>query len=443
MIARLQNLWERLRTSLWFFPSVIALTGALLAWFALSIHLYLDNTWWLYGGSLDAASSLLSSFLNSLITVAALAVSITMVVLTLAAQQLGPRLIRTFVASWQTQIPLGIFIAAILYLVLVLRSLPAQNDGSVPNLAVTIGTGFVILCTFALLFFTHFLSRSIVADTTIERVGSELDAAAERLLPEEAEGDAPLELIERTADRDRPKLALDWGGYVQAVDYGRIAKAAEEEDVVLHVHFRPGSFLIPGGEHVTMLKGKASDKLKEALHGAVSVGRERTTPQDLEYCIRQLVEVAMRGLYVWDVYTCMAVLDRVALSIARIMQRGRQQRVWQGEDGKVRLLAESVSFDSVVGEAFNQIRQGGVKFPAVLIHLAWILEKLFQQAKTATQREVLAEHVRLVVEAGRRSIAEPADFAVLERQAPKALAFAVGKDGCAPSMSRAEAPSIA
>jgi uncharacterized membrane protein len=425
------NLWETLRTSLWFFPSAIALVGALFAWLALSVHLDLGrDVWWLYGGGREAASNLLSSFLNSLITVAALAISITMVVLTLAAQQLGPRLIPTFVASWQTQLSLGIFVAAILYLVLVLRSMPAaeNTNASVPNLAVTIGTGFVILCTFALLFFTHFLSRSIIADTVIERVGRELDAAAERLLPDEGGDDMPMELIERTAGGEGEKLGLNWGGYAQLIDYQAIAHAAGEHDAVLHLHFRAGSFLLPDGEHVTLLKGKRSEELQNTLTRAVSIGSQRTTPQDLEYAIRQLVEVAMRGMYVWDLYTCTAVLDRLALSLTAIMKRGAQQRVWRDEDGTVRLLAESVSFQSVSDEAFNQIRQGGEKFPAVLIHLAWILEQLFHQARTATQRRILAKHSRMIVEAGRRTILQPADLEALERQAPNALAF-LAEDG--------------
>ncbi|MDX2205296.1 MAG: DUF2254 domain-containing protein [Hyphomicrobiaceae bacterium] len=427
MIARLQNLWKTLRTSLWFFPGAIALVGALLAWFALSVHIYVgQDVWWLYGGDREEASSLLSSFLNSLITVSALAISITMVVLTLSAQQLGPRLIGTVVASWQTQMSLGTFVAAILYLVLVLRSLPSANgDARVPDLAVTIGTGFVILCTFALLFFTHFLSRAIVADTIIERVGSELDEAADRLLPDAREEDMPAELIERTATGGGEKFSLQRGGYVQSVDYEAIAEAAEEQDAVLRLHFRPGSFLIRGGEHVTILKGAQSEALTVALAQAVSIGSQRTTPQDLEYAIRQLVEVAMRGMYVWDVYTCTAVLDRLALSLARIMQRGPQQRVWCGSDRRARLLAESVSFESLASEAFNQIRQGGERFPAVLIQCAWVLEQLFLQSCTAAQRRILAEHARMVVAAGRRTIREPADLSALERRVPKALAYAL------------------
>jgi uncharacterized membrane protein len=106
-----------------------------------------------------------------------------MVVLTLAAQQLGPRLIRSFMSDRRTQITLGLFTATVVYLLLVLRSTYGDTE-SVPNLAVTIGTALVLLCLLALLVFVHHLARSIIADTTIYRVGEALDSDVERLLPE-------------------------------------------------------------------------------------------------------------------------------------------------------------------------------------------------------------------------------------------------------------------
>ena len=44
-----------------------------------------DVAWWLYSGDAKAASGFLSNLLTAMITMATLAISITMVVLTLAA----------------------------------------------------------------------------------------------------------------------------------------------------------------------------------------------------------------------------------------------------------------------------------------------------------------------------------------------------------------------
>ena len=74
-------------------------------------------------GQCGNVSALLSSLLGSLITIATLVVSITRVVLTLAAGQLGPRLIRTFMGDRRTQIVLGLFIGTIANVLLILRLL--------------------------------------------------------------------------------------------------------------------------------------------------------------------------------------------------------------------------------------------------------------------------------------------------------------------------------
>jgi predicted membrane protein DUF2254 len=74
-----------------------------------------------------AACGFCSAARGAMINMATIAISITMVVLALAAQQLGPRLIRSFMSDWKTQVSLGIFVATVVYLILVLRSL--REDG--------------------------------------------------------------------------------------------------------------------------------------------------------------------------------------------------------------------------------------------------------------------------------------------------------------------------
>ena len=87
-----------------------------------------DPVWFLFSGSAKQAPQFLSNLVSAMITMATLAISITMVVLTLAAQQLGPRLIRNFMADRRTQIALGLFVATVVYLLLVLRSTYGDAD---------------------------------------------------------------------------------------------------------------------------------------------------------------------------------------------------------------------------------------------------------------------------------------------------------------------------
>jgi uncharacterized membrane protein len=85
------------------------------------------------------AREVLATILSSMITMASLVFSITMVVLSLAANQFGPRLIRSFMASPQTQTVLGAFVMTIVYCLLLLGKIGSRG-GEVPTeyLSVTV-----------------------------------------------------------------------------------------------------------------------------------------------------------------------------------------------------------------------------------------------------------------------------------------------------------------
>jgi uncharacterized membrane protein len=146
------------------------------------------------------------------------------------------------------------------------------------------------------------------------------------------------------------------------------------------------------------------------LINAVVCGPDRTPSQDLEYSIRQLVEIALRALSpgVNDPFTACTVLDRIAASIAKIMRRGSAQSRWCDEDGAERLLIPLSGFDGIVDTALNQIRQAGAAQPAILIRLVDRLGQLLDHADT-DQTAVLTRHIDLALATGVENIADEAD----------------------------------
>ncbi|WP_170936923.1 MULTISPECIES: DUF2254 domain-containing protein [Rhodomicrobium] len=422
MLVRLNSLWEQVRTGLWFLPLLMTLAAVALAWLTLGTRLNLGQStvWWLHSGSASDAASLLSSLLASMITMATLAISITMVVLTLAANQLGPRLIRIFMADRRTQTMLGFFLATIVYVVLVLRSINSElSAGKVPNLAVSVGTAMVLACVFLLLFFINHLARSIVADTIINRIGTDLDAAAAEMLPDA--GAAP-------AAGERPALGdggailrFKRGGYIEGIDHGALVECAREAGAVIDLDLRPGQHILPHGAHGRIHPAAAlTDTLLRAVSNHVVLAGERTGNGDLEFLIRQLVEIALRALSpgVNDPFTAIAVIDRLGVSVASIMRRDMETGVWRDEEGRPRLLTETTTFRGLADVAFNQIRQAGEGEPAILIRLVSTLTPLLEQARDEEQRRVLREHIELVTGAGERSVRDGYDLAALRAVGP-------------------------
>ncbi|UEM21147.1 DUF2254 domain-containing protein [Skermanella mucosa] len=438
---RLLNIWGRLKTNLWFVPMLMTLGALVLAVFALGIDANLlksdERAWWLYGGKAENASELLSTLLSSIITMSTLAISITMVVLTLAASQLGPRLIRNFIGDRRTQMALGFFVMTIVYLLLVYRRvddhLAADN---VPNVAITVGSAMSLACIFLLLFYVHHLASSIVSDTVINRVGAELDEVLRRLLPE----------VDPSSGSDREdgrrdegestggggaELSLPKGGYVQTIDHSALVALAREHDAVLTLRFRAGWHLLAGGRHASFSpRDRSADEIARGLASAVVIGADRTPTQDTEFCIRQLVEVGLRALSpgINDPYTAVAVIDRLTASLAIAMSRDMEPVLHRDEDGKVRLVAHPATFTGLVDRSFNEIRQAAAGKTAILIHLLDSIDRLAAHVRTVEQRDALARQAGMIASAGQRDVEEEQDQAEIADRHEAALASLIATD---------------
>src|SRR5438876_9513333 len=106
---------EALRTTLWVVPSLLAALAGLL--FLLTYELdraayqgTISLPAWVHSGSAGAARQVLIGIAAAVITVAGVVFSITILALTLASQQFGPRMLRNFVRDVGTQVTLGVFV---------------------------------------------------------------------------------------------------------------------------------------------------------------------------------------------------------------------------------------------------------------------------------------------------------------------------------------------
>lgn len=408
MIPRLLTLWDNIRSSLWALPLAMVMIALGLAVAASRAHIDIgdDPVWFLYSGSARQAPQFLGNLVSAMITMATLAISITMVVLALAAQQLGPRLIRNFMSDWQTQASLGLFMGTVVYLLVVLRSIYGDGD-DVANLAITIGTALVLASLGCLLFFVHHLARAIIADNIINRVGETLDDDILRLLPEKDAKQPPSLPGDEISAAEIPVVT---GGYIQAVDIEALVRQAAGANALIELQMRPGQHAVPGIALARVSPQAAAEKLARPVQAAFVTGQTRTAVQDLEFSIHQLVEVALRALSpgINDPFTAVAVLDRLTLSLRLLMDRGPARSRFADDKDIVRVVTPVSTFEGLTDAAFNQIRQVANGNEAILIRMADNIGQLLRLAD-AHHRPDLERHLRLVVNAGGRSIDEADD----------------------------------
>jgi uncharacterized membrane protein len=308
MKARLSNFWEALHSSFWFIPAVmtagiICLSFTTIAFDAAVRERLLEKIELVWVGGADGARELLSAIAASMITVAGVVFSITIVVLTLASSQFGPRLLRSFMRDRGNQIVLGTFIATFTYCLLVLRSIRSDGRGDfVPYISVTLGIILALLSVAVLIYFIHHIAVMIQAPTVIAIVADELDQGIERLFPEKL-GDRAAQRV--TADplipsdfesRAKPIAATD-DGYIQTIDSDGLLDIAKKKELLLRLNYRPGDFVVQGDSLLIVWPAeRVQEETGKELNDAIIVGADRSPTQDLKFTIDQLVEVAVRAL---------------------------------------------------------------------------------------------------------------------------------------------------
>ncbi|MDX2169311.1 MAG: DUF2254 domain-containing protein [Deltaproteobacteria bacterium] len=430
---RLTTAWFWLRASYWFVPTLITLAAVAMALGLIALDRAVAQAAevpaWVYSGSAEGARALLSAVASSMVTVAGVVFSITMVALALTSSQFGPRLLLNFMRDTGNQVVIGVFIATFMYCLVVLRVVRGGSPEFVPHIAVTVALILAATAVMVLIYFIHHVSVSIQADHVIAAVRGELCDAIDAQLAGAADGpgrpSAP-----PPPEGEATRVAAPRGGYVQAIDSAALLRLARTQDLRIHLACRAGHFVVAGAAIAHAWPAARAEPVAASLRGAFLIGAQRTPTQDPEFAVRQLVEVAVRALSpgINDPFTAMACVDWLAESLCRLAAADPPGAAHDDGDGTPRLILQPVRFAGVVDAAYNQIRQYGRGSAAVTIRLLEALQVIATHARRDGDRAALRRHVDMV-ERGAAALPEPFDRAAVRERAAAARA---ALDGTAP-----------
>jgi uncharacterized membrane protein len=416
--ARFRKLWDSLRSSYWFVPSVM-MAGAALLWLLTS---WLDRALtasgalpspWLYSDDRESVRSLLLTIAASTVGIVGVVFSIMMVPLSIAASQFGPRLLRNFLRDTGTQVTLGTFMATFLFCMLVIVQLHGSVTWRPPQISVTIGLLLGIVSFATLIFFINHVAASVQASVVVAEVSDDLHLAIDRELPDPfvAGAEAPPPGAAGGPDlAQEPCLVLAAAsGYVQLRDDTVLMHIAHEKGLVLDLLKEPGDFL-SGGTALARLwpEAAASTDVIGAINAAFILGVQRTLVQDVKFGINSLVEVALRALSpaINDPFTAMTCLDWLATALCRACMRSFPAARRYDEQGTLRLITRPVNFTDLANAAFDPVREYGRGSSLVLLRMLDSIATVAQCTRTEEQRSVLLRHALLVERSGQIGLLE-------------------------------------
>ncbi|BDS05776.1 hypothetical protein NT6N_08160 [Oceaniferula spumae] len=399
-IARFLN---RMQMSFWFIPGMVAVCAMLAGYGAQKLDLALYGTleWELTDAA--GARAILTTVAGSSITVAGVVFSITMVVLSSASSQYGPRLMRNFIRQPQTKWVLGGYIGTFIYCLMVAATIRDGEYGWVPQVSVTAGGVFGVLSFGLLIAFINHVTTFLQASQVINDVASRLYKTLEVLFPLSA-------LSKEQRDAVKPgtipqglenpvSVKIDHRGFIQAINIEPLLKQATEHDAVLRIHFKPGDYVLPGQEVALLWQsGETWEDVEDDVKSALLLGSERTDDQDAEFAVDQLVEVAVRALSsgINDPFTAINCIRILGGMLAELDERGLPGGVIHDDEGKLRIATQTYTYAGFLDAAFNQIRQNSRNVESVSITLIDTLARLKERAISPEFATELKRHADLL-----------------------------------------------
>lgn len=414
MKTRLLNLFDKSRESFWFAPATISILSAACAFGILRIDGLIDqadmsSNWFVRDAS--AARQILTSVAGSVMTLAGVVFSITLVAISIASSQFGSRLLRCFMVDSFADRLIGLLLGTCLVCYIVLNSVYSGNpeaEAFVPQFATAIAALMGLVSVAMLIWFVHDTAQILQAPRLIATVAADLDDAIERLFPEQDPDSESVpaclpEVAEAWRGKQSVQITVDTDGYIEGIDHDALVTIAQKYEGVIAVLRRPGHFVttltpIVALHSDALPSDEDLESLRVAVRSSCVVGMKRTPRQDVTCSIIELVEVADRALSpgVNNPFAAMNCIDRLGAALSRVINRPFPPREHFDNDGQLRLLTNPVSFADLLKDSFAQIRQYGSSTVPVAIRMIDAYRMIAEQTTDPKHLNTIRSHAEAV-----------------------------------------------
>jgi len=426
-MEKVKELWSDIRNSLWFIPSVMGCMATVLAFILIEVDINisykdLPYDWFLYAGNRAGARSVLSTIASSMATIAGVTFSMTLVALTMASSQFGPRLLRNFITDKGNQLVLGTFTSTFIYSLIILLTIKESgNDTFIPKISIAVGFLLSIYSLGVLIYFIHHIASSIEAEQVIKSSFKDLEKAIGRFMTvDKIEEGRPEDIIREIENRGFNKTSIEsnGSGYLQVVSYQEMCRWANKEGVIVHLIKQPGDFISiyePIADLYFSSQWPADAARK--ITGMLIVGSNRTPEQEIKFSIKQIVEVAVRALSpgINDPHTAISCINWLGAALSIIGKKHFPSILERNEKGEIKVIRKSYSYASIVDTCFDHLRLYARSNILVTLEILCVIRHALVQAAHPDLQNALRNKAALIMEQVRteKLIKEETDKAVM------------------------------
>lgn len=376
-VLRLLSLGRRY-PPFWWYPSLSLVVGLGVGW-TLGRYQNVGGgafSFAIYEGGAEAARSFVSLTATAIATITTFTLSTTVVSLQLASSQHSPRLIEHYLSDRANHAVFSVFLGSFAFSISTLLNirLPSESGGvgSVPGISVSLMVVLMVACLVGLVFFVHRVTTSMRVESILRRVTDRSVDAVERRRQGDDDDD-PDGLP--SPPRDASPIRSRRSGYYADIDWDRVEAFEPDEPRRVWLVVAPGDFVSIGWP-VAVVSGDVDDDTADEIESWLRFDSERWIEADFSFGIRNLVDVALKGLSpgVNDPTTATMAIERIGEAMAAA-GRAHPERLVRTEAGTEVVVAIR-EWDDTLRAAVRQLVEYGKRDVAVVTALLRMLAGL-------------------------------------------------------------------
>lgn len=360
----------------WFF-----LGGVLIALVTLALGGVLPRRWLatVVGFEPSTARTMLATGAGSVLSVAAFTFWMRMVVVQLVTDAFSPRLLAQFLDDDFQRRVMAAMIGAFGYVVTVLRAVPSDGGAAaVPQLAVLLAVLAVALAAAGILVSIRVSVHTLDTGRLVRRIADSIVEVIDTVYPD-TDQLLPVDPA-RPAGTPVPVTSAATGWITSIDDVTLLDRLPV--DTVVEFRRRVGSFVVNGEVVADAWPADLPDAAVAAIRDAVTVDVTRSPLQDLQYGLRQLVDVGEQSLTPTapDSGTANEVIGHLGGVLDRLLACPEPPPAHGDRDGRRILRHEELGQAALFRGALAPLRQAGAAFPHVAKDLLVMLAGLRRRA---------------------------------------------------------------
>ncbi|MFN7249459.1 MAG: DUF2254 domain-containing protein [Anaerobacillus sp.] len=386
----------KVKDNIWLIPSIYCVISLLLSILVIYVDISLNEflNKHLPGylmTSVELAQIILGTIAAALVTMTTITFSTIMVVLTTYSSQFSPRILKGFITKSSTMRVLGIFLGGFIYSILSLLFMrKATVDDHVLSATVGVLVAFVCLAFFA--YFIHNVATSIQVSNVIYELANDALKTTKR------EQDALKKFKTKTVDEE-PELPREFDkvreitgkeyGYIQLIDYPSLFSLAKEKNWLIEVNQYIGHYVTNKSKLLTIYY-KKDDDFQLKVSDFITIGDERTSIQDIEFCLIKMVEIALRAISpgINDPNTAIDCIRFLRTPLTEALNNGGRYILFFDEKQMPRLIKKKESTEQLLYTTFYQISYYGKQDISILLAILDTLIEVNQYSNHKIKVEI-------------------------------------------------------